>query len=128
MACVLCLRLQESWMPSVESKYSWAWVQLVSGYTTEPLCLKLSIVLFYRLPQSSQYSEDSESGEVLRKRFRSSTREEEEDEDMDVGILKAKKRSKSWNEQDASSSYSHEVFVYIVAFPMFSILIFVYKL
>ncbi|KAF5899275.1 trinucleotide repeat-containing 18 protein isoform X1, partial [Clarias magur] len=62
-----------------------------------------------RLAQSLQYSEDSESGEVLRKRFRSSTREEEEEEDMDVGILKAKKRSKSWNDQEASSSYSHEV-------------------
>ncbi|MCI4392182.1 hypothetical protein PGIGA_G00143170 [Pangasianodon gigas] len=63
-----------------------------------------------KLAQSSQYSEDSESGEVLRKRFRSSTREEEEEEeDMDVGILKAKKRCKSWNEQESSSSYSHEV-------------------
>ncbi|KAK2836594.1 hypothetical protein Q7C36_014463 [Tachysurus vachellii] len=62
-----------------------------------------------KLAQSSQYSEDSESGELLRKRFRSSPREEEEDEDTDAGILKAKKRRKSWNEQEASSSYSHEV-------------------
>ncbi|XP_017309890.1 trinucleotide repeat-containing gene 18 protein isoform X2 [Ictalurus punctatus] len=62
-----------------------------------------------KLAQGAQYSEDSESGEVLRRRFRSSTQEEEEDEDMDVGILKAKKRRKSWNEQEASSSYSHEV-------------------
>ncbi|XP_058234405.1 trinucleotide repeat-containing gene 18 protein isoform X1 [Hemibagrus wyckioides] len=62
-----------------------------------------------KLAQSSQYSEDSESGEVLRKRFRSSTREEEDDEDTDAGILKSKKRRKSWNEQEASSSYSHEV-------------------
>ncbi|XP_060799022.1 trinucleotide repeat-containing gene 18 protein isoform X3 [Neoarius graeffei] len=62
-----------------------------------------------KLAQSSQYSEDSESGEVLRKRFCSSTREEDDEEDMEVGILKAKKRSKSWNEQEASSSYSHEV-------------------
>lgn len=66
-------------------------------------------MLFSRLAQSLQYSEDSESGEVLRKRFRSSTREEDEDEDMDVGILKAKNRSKSWNDPEACSSYSHEV-------------------
>lgn len=98
----------------------------MSGCTTEPLCLELSAVLFCRLVQSSQYSEDSESGEVLRKRFRSSTREEEEDEDMDIGIIKAKKRSKSWNEQEASSIYSHEVCA--MAFPRWSILIHVYKL
>lgn len=82
--------------------------------------------MFYRLAQSSQYSEDSESGEVLRKRFCSSTREEDDDEDMEVGILKAKKRSKSWNEQEASSSYSHEVCTYIVALPRLHILIHVY--
>lgn len=113
-------------------------MQTESGCTTEPLFLVLSAVLFFfccfcffspfffffcRLAQGAQYSEDSESGEVLRRRFRSSTQEEEEDEDMDVGILKAKKRRKSWNEQEASSSYSHEVCAYAMALPRYGVLI-----
>lgn len=53
------------------------------------------------------YSEDSESGEVLRKRFRASNRDEEEEEDSSA--LRLKKKKKSWGEQEASSSYSHEV-------------------
>lgn len=78
-------------------------------------------MLFSRLAHSSQYSEDSESGEVLRKRFHSSTREEEEDEETDFGILKSKKRRKSWNDQEATSSYSHEVCACKAALPTLSI-------
>jgi len=55
------------------------------------------------------YSEDSESGEVLRKRFRASNRDEEEEEDS---ALRLKKKKKSWGEQEASSSYPHEVCLY----------------
>lgn len=55
------------------------------------------------------YSEDSESGEVLRKRFRASNRDEEEEEDS---VLRLKKKKKSWSEQEASSSFSHEVGFY----------------
>lgn len=51
------------------------------------------------------YSEDSESVEVLRKRFRASNRDEEEEE----SVLRLKKKKKSWIEQEASSSFSHEV-------------------
>ncbi len=50
------------------------------------------------------YSEDSESREVLRKRFRASNRDEEEE-----SALRLKKKKKSWSEQKASSSFSHEV-------------------
>lgn len=57
------------------------------------------------------YSEDSESGEVLRKRFRASNRDEEEEEE-DCSALRLKKKKKSWGEQEASSSYSHEVCLY----------------
>lgn len=53
------------------------------------------------------YSEDSESGEVLRKRFRASNRDEEEEEEESA--LRLKKKKKSWSEQEASSSFSHEV-------------------
>lgn len=54
------------------------------------------------------YSEDSESGEVLRKRFRASNRDEEEEEE-DSGVLRLKKKKKSWSELEPSSSFSHEV-------------------
>lgn len=53
------------------------------------------------------YSEDSESGEVLRKRFRASSRDE--DEELDGGAMRGKRKHKSWNDPEASSSYSHEV-------------------
>lgn len=52
------------------------------------------------------YSEDSESGEVLRKRFRASNRDEEEEEEI---ALRLKKKKKSWSELEPSSSFSHEV-------------------
>lgn len=51
------------------------------------------------------YSEDSESGEVLRKRFRASNRDEEEES----SAMRLKKKKKSWSEQEAFLSYSHEV-------------------
>lgn len=53
------------------------------------------------------YSEDSESGEVLRKRFRASSRED--DEELDVGAMRGKRKHKRWNDPEASSSYSSEV-------------------
>lgn len=53
------------------------------------------------------YSEDSESGEVLRKRFRGSSRDE--DEELDVAAMRGKRKHKSWNDPEASSSYSSEV-------------------
>ncbi|XP_051571991.1 trinucleotide repeat-containing gene 18 protein-like isoform X6 [Myxocyprinus asiaticus] len=58
-----------------------------------------------KLGRSMLYSEDSESGEVVRKRFRASNRDEEED---DSKALRLKKK-KTWSEQEASSSFSHEV-------------------
>lgn len=67
----------------------------------------ITVVPFHRLTRCSQYSEDSESGEV-KKRFCSFNRGEEGDENTDVAMLKAK-RCKSWSEHEASSSNSHEV-------------------
>ncbi|XP_051569961.1 trinucleotide repeat-containing gene 18 protein-like isoform X2 [Myxocyprinus asiaticus] len=60
-----------------------------------------------KLGRSVLYSEDSESGEVLRKRFRPFSRNGEEEEDSSA--LRLKKKKKSWSEQEASSSYSHEL-------------------
>lgn len=62
-----------------------------------------------KLSRSVLYSEDSESGEVLRKRFRASNRDEEEEEEDGSSALKLKKKKKSWGEQEACSSFSHEV-------------------
>lgn len=108
MACVLCLHPWGRWTRKVESK-----LHLDSSPNRIHLCCswlpKLIAVLFRRLAKSALYSEDSESGEVLRKRFRASNQDEDEDEEADVGTSRLKKRSKSWNEQEASSGYSHEV-------------------
>ena len=60
-----------------------------------------------RVGRGLLYSEDSESGEVLRKRFRGSSRDE--DEELDSGAMRGKRKHKSWNDPEASSSYSHEV-------------------
>ncbi|XP_056609882.1 trinucleotide repeat-containing gene 18 protein isoform X3 [Triplophysa dalaica] len=57
-----------------------------------------------KLGKSVLYSEDSESGEVLRKRFRASNRDEEEES----SAMRLKKKKKSWSEQEAFLSYSHE--------------------
>ncbi|XP_076865290.1 trinucleotide repeat-containing gene 18 protein isoform X2 [Brachyhypopomus gauderio] len=62
-----------------------------------------------KLSRSSLYSEDSENGEMLRKRSHASVREDEEEEEADSGVTRPKRRSRSWNEQEPSSSYSLEV-------------------
>lgn len=57
--------------------------------TTACPAAERSVVL--QVGQSVLYSEDSESGEVLRKRFRASNRDEEEEEDSSALRLKKKK-------------------------------------
>lgn len=60
-----------------------------------------------KLGRAVQYSEDSEAGEVQRKRFRLSR----EEEDVDAGVkVKKKKKKKSWKEQEPSTSHSLDVF------------------
>lgn len=53
-----------------------------------------------------QYSEDSETGDGQRKRFRLSREEELEG---GIGDKKKKKRKKSWADQDPSTSRTLEV-------------------
>lgn len=60
---------------------------------------------FLRFSKSLPLSEDSETGEVRRKRFRGPSLEE--DEEMD-GAMKVKGKNK-WGDREASSSFSQEV-------------------
>ncbi|KAJ8253792.1 hypothetical protein COCON_G00204040 [Conger conger] len=59
-----------------------------------------------RFSKSLPLSEDSEAGEILRKRFRGPSLEE--DEDMD-GAMKVKRKNKQWGDREASSSFSQEM-------------------
>lgn len=63
-----------------------------------------------RVGRSVQYSEDSETGDGQRKRFRLSR--EEEDVEAAIGevkMKKKKKKKKSWNDQEPSTSHALEV-------------------
>lgn len=53
-----------------------------------------------------QYSEDSETGDGQRKRFRLSREEELE---AGIGDKKKKKKKKSWADQEPSTNHSLEV-------------------
>lgn len=64
----------------------------------------LSVVL--RVGRSVQYSEDSETGDGQRKRFRLSREEEE----LEAGIGDKKKKKKSWADQEPSTSHTLEVY------------------
>ncbi|KAG7459991.1 hypothetical protein MATL_G00216470 [Megalops atlanticus] len=57
--------------------------------------------------RSLPVSEDSEAGEVQRKRFRGPSRDEEEE--MEGGVVKAKRKSRHWADREASSSFSQEM-------------------
>lgn len=70
----------------------------------------VQILRCLRVGRTVQYSEDSEAGDVQRKRFRVS-REEEETEAGSGGVKvkKKKKKKKSWNDQEPSTSHALEV-------------------
>ncbi|KAJ8402669.1 hypothetical protein AAFF_G00367520 [Aldrovandia affinis] len=59
-----------------------------------------------KFSRSLPLSEDSEAGEVLRKRFRGPSHEE--DEEMD-GVLQMKRKNKQWTDRELSSSFSQEM-------------------
>lgn len=60
-----------------------------------------------RMGRSVQYSEDSETGDGQRKRFRLSR--DEEEMDAGIGDKKKKKKKKSWADQEQSTSQALEV-------------------
>lgn len=55
-----------------------------------------------------QYSEDSETGDGQRKRFRLSR--EEDELEAGIGEKKKKKKKKSWADQEPSTSHTLEVY------------------
>lgn len=66
----------------------------------------LSVIL--RVGRSVQYSEDSETGDGQRKRFRLSR--DEEELEAAIGEKKKKKKKKSWADQEPSTSHTLEVY------------------
>lgn len=54
-----------------------------------------------------QYSEDSETGDGQRKRFRLSR--EDDEAEAGIGDKKKKKKKKSWADQEPSTSHTLEV-------------------
>lgn len=63
-----------------------------------------------RVGRSVQYSEDSEAGDVQRKRFRLSREEEETEAGIrEVKVKKKKKKKKSWNDKEPSTSHALDV-------------------
>ncbi|KAG9349796.1 hypothetical protein JZ751_026149, partial [Albula glossodonta] len=60
-----------------------------------------------KFSRSALLSEDSETSEGARKRFRGPSLDD--DEEMDGGVVKVKRKSKGWSEHEASSSYSQQM-------------------
>lgn len=57
-------------------------------------------------------SEDSETGEGMKKRHKGAVPEEDEDADSSGGKMKG--RSQSWDDHDAAASFSNEVSTLVV--------------